>query len=106
MTLSNAERQKRFRDKARSIKIEEGTYKPRGWFGKTISKAPHNVKGGRSRYLPFVSIDGEGGGVDENYRQNYTILTCGDRELCTGERLTTLECLSFICDTPRNSIIV
>ena len=101
MGLSNAERQKRHRDKARDVKIEDGTYNPRGWAG-AARKQPYNVKGGRARYLPFLSMDGEGGGIDASYRQDYSILTCGDRELHTGQRLTTLECLEtlrsiFLC---------
>ena len=55
---------------------------------------------------PFVGCDGEGCGVDELGRQNYNLFRMGDRELYTGERLTTDELLAFICDEPPGSILV
>jgi hypothetical protein len=55
---------------------------------------------------PFEGCDGEGCGVDALGRQHYMLLRMGPRELFTGQPLTTLECLNFICDHPPGSILV
>ncbi len=49
---------------------------------------------------PFVGVDGEGCGLDDKQRQNYMLLRAGDRELYTGQPLTTRECLEFLLDMP------
>lgn len=49
---------------------------------------------------PFMGVDGEGAGTDDIGRQHYMLLRAGDRELYTGQPLTTLECLEFLCDCP------
>lgn len=57
---------------------------------------------------PFVGCDGEGAGTDSLGRQNYYLMRIGERELYTGEPLSTLECLDFICDAPdsKHAILV
>lgn len=57
---------------------------------------------------PFVGCDGEGAGTDSLGRQNYYLMRIGDQELYTGEPLSTLECLDFICDAPdsKHAILV
>lgn len=55
---------------------------------------------------PFCGCDGEGAGTDELGRQLYLLFRMGDRELYTGERLTTAELLDFICDHPAGEILV
>lgn len=55
---------------------------------------------------PFVGCDGEGAGVDDLGRQLYLLFRMGDRELFTGERLTTEQILDFICDDPAGTILV
>ncbi len=54
----------------------------------------------------FTGCDGEGAGTDELGRQNYLLFRMGERELYTGERLQTHELLSFICDHPKQDILV
>ena len=59
------------------------------------------------RTRPFCGCDGEGAGVDELGRQNYTLFRMGDRELFNdNKRLTSEEILDFICDHPREDILV
>lgn len=67
-----------------------------------------NVFKRKAFLLPFVGVDGEGGGVDELGRQSYKLLRThrfggGDecRLLYRNEaRLTTDECLAFLADLP------
>jgi hypothetical protein len=61
------------------------------------------------RDLPFVGVDGEGGDVDESGYHAYFLLSVGEQSLFPSEgnvRLTTRECLSFLCDLPRDAIYV
>lgn len=55
---------------------------------------------------PFVGCDGEGCGTDDLGRQLYMLFRMGERELFTGEALSTQEILDFICDEPKGSILV
>ena len=55
---------------------------------------------------PFIGCDGEGCGTDERGRQLYMLFRMGERELFTGEHLRTEELLDFICDHPRNDLLV
>ena len=56
---------------------------------------------------PFVGCDGEGCGVDDKGRQLYTLFRMGGRELFEGGRhLRTAEILDFICDEPRENLLV
>lgn len=79
MGLSNADRQKRWRQKR---KIEG--------LAQSYAKAER----------PFIGCDGEGAGVDSQGRQDYLHLQIGKQGLFTGKRLTTDECLEFICSAP------
>jgi hypothetical protein len=108
MAKSSAERVAAYRarrkeagqaDATRSNRKEERrAYKAR----RKSSGRPHSPGKLRS----FVGCDGEGCGTDELGRQNYMLLRIGEEELYTGRRLTTAECLDFICDAPKNAILV
>jgi DNA polymerase type B, organellar and viral len=50
--------------------------------------------------IPFMGCDGEGCGTDDKGRQNYMVFRMGDRELFTGQPLTTREICNFILDGP------
>lgn len=54
----------------------------------------------------FVACDGEGCGVDDKGRQLYMLFRMGEQELFTGSRLTTWECLDFICNQEPGKIYV
>lgn len=57
---------------------------------------------------PFVGVDGEGGNTESGYHA-YFLLTAGQRSIvpATGNaRLTTRECLEFLCDLPRDAVYV
>jgi hypothetical protein len=54
----------------------------------------------------FVGADGEGCGTDALGRQNYMLFRIGNRELYTGQPLSTIELLDFICDNPPGYLIV
>lgn len=60
--------------------------------------------------LPFMAIDGEGGGKDAFGRQDYNLMLAvsPDEQLVlnTGHRLTTIDCFKFILDLPKNVIPV
>jgi hypothetical protein len=63
-------------------------------------------RGVSSQFSPFIGVDGEGGGVDAEGRQNYLLLQAGDRTLFKeNRRLATTECLDFILSLPRNAIL-
>lgn len=79
MGLSNADRQKRWRQKRKNEGLPQ-----------SYAKSDR----------PFIGCDGEGAGVDEKGRQDYLYLQIGESGLYTGKRLTTAECLEFICDAP------
>lgn len=53
--------------------------------------------------LPFVGVDGEGLGTDADGRQHYMLFRMGERELYTGQPLSTLELLNFITDAPKHT---
>lgn len=68
------------------------------WYDKTA--------GARRDAMRFIGCDGEGAGTDELGRQLFMLFRMGDRELFTGEHLSTYEILNFICDEPAGSILV
>lgn len=57
----------------------------------------------RARAAPFLGVDGEGCGTDDLGRQHYMLLRAGERELYTGDPLTTAQCLEFLCGLPPSS---
>jgi hypothetical protein len=60
-----------------------------------------------NRLRPMMGVDGEGGGQNRRGQQHYRLLRAGPYELlATGRRLTTAQCLSFICDLPREPLLV
>jgi DNA polymerase type B, organellar and viral len=69
----------------------------------TYKRPPRPYKAG---VLPFMGCDGEGSGTDRLGRQHFYNLRIGERELFTGQPLTTVECLEHICNAPRNAILV
>lgn len=81
MNLLNSERQRKWRQKRKTQGLPQSYEKME---------------------RPFIGCDGEGAGVDDDGRQNYLHLQIGDKALHTGKRLTTEECLDFICDAPPN----
>jgi hypothetical protein len=87
-----------------------GTERWRLWEAKHGKRTGDRHKPGRRRSIsstkPFVGCDGEGCGVDELGRQNYMLFRIGERELFTGKPLTTVELLDFICEAPKEVILV
>lgn len=79
MGYSNSERQKRWRQKRKQNGLPQSYSKPD---------------------KPFIGCDGEGAGVDDRGRQDYLYMQIGNAGLYTGKRLTTEECLNFICTAP------
>lgn len=68
-------------------------------------------KNPRQTMLPFIGIDGEGGGVDELHRQNYQLLRAHDETgrqwLCLhGRRLSTFQMLDGILSLPKGALLV
>src|SRR5438132_3738627 len=64
---------------------------------------------------PFLAIDGEGGGANENGQQNYLLMCAREAADDAGttrvlfknnKRLTTKDCLEFILSLPQRKIIV
>lgn len=100
---TNAERQKRHRQKVIQQKKDNGTHVPRMT---SADRLPHNRLGGKARNLPFVGCDGEGGFKDALGRQSFLLFRIGNKELETGHHLTTEQCLDFICEAPRHAILV
>jgi len=67
----------------------------------------------RRRFLPFMAIDGEGGGTDALGRQNYLLMVAscpvaGEEQVLhrDGHPLSTRDCLEFILSLPANRIPV
>lgn len=57
--------------------------------------------------LPFIGVDGEGGGTDDIGRQNFLLLCAGDMELFNDNKpLSTVDCLEFILAQPADAILV
>lgn len=74
--------------------------------GKDIRKGDRHKTRSFSRTRPFVGCDGEGCGVDHVGRQNYMLFRIGENELYTGKPLSTAELLDFICQAPKEAILV
>jgi hypothetical protein len=53
-----------------------------------------------------MGVDGEGGGRNRHGQQHYLLLRAGPFECYTGKRLTTLDCLNFICNLPAAPLLV
>lgn len=53
---------------------------------------------------PFVMVDGEGGGMDKQGRQNYLMIRAGSTSLYTGGPLLLDDILEFILDLPPDNI--
>jgi DNA polymerase type B, organellar and viral len=64
-----------------------------------------------TKLRPFMGVDGEGCGVNRHGQQHYKLL-CASRpgdlpyELFTGKRLTTRDCLNWICNLPPEPLLV
>lgn len=88
MTMTNADRQRRYRQKRKS----EGKQDNRG------NRHPLAVNN------PFVGIDGEGGNI--NGRHRYLTLRAGRYELVNDDRspLRTHQILNWLCDLPRRNL--
>lgn len=99
MALTSAERVAAYRSRQRELGAVDTTRRNRG-----VERKAWKVRARTGR--PFIGCDGEGAGVDELGRQNYLLFRMGDRELYTGQRLTTDELLDFICDQPKGDILV
>ena len=57
---------------------------------------------------PFVGVDGEGGNLDSGYHA-YFLLRVGTEEIRPRPghvRLTTRDCLEFLCSRPRDAVYV
>jgi hypothetical protein len=65
----------------------------------------------RAASLPFIGVDGEGAGVDDQGRQHYLLMRAGradwHMELFDGNRpLRSQDCLDFICALPADAILI
>lgn len=62
-----------------------------------LRPARDNTRRTLNARLPFVAVDGEGGGKDRLGRQQYKLLRAGDAMLFDDDKdLTTFECLAFL----------
>lgn len=101
MPRSSAERVAAYRARQRESGAVDTTRRNH----KAIKKAWKIRK--RSKERHFCGCDGEGAGTDELGRQNFVLFRMGDRELFRdGARLHTHELLDFICEHPRDDILV
>lgn len=99
---SSASRVAAYRARQREAGAPDVTRKNR----KAERKAYNVRKRALGSSRPFVACDGEGAGTDEQGRQLYVLFRIGGSELHTGSRLRTEEILDFICDAPRDAILV
>lgn len=53
---------------------------------------------------PFCGVDGEGGNFPSGHE--YMLLRAGEFALETGKPLTSIECLGFLADLPKDRIYV
>lgn len=100
MATSSAERIQAYRQRQREAGLPDSS---RRW-SKEDKRAARRAKAAVLK--PFIGCDGEGCGTDALGRQNYMLFRIGDQELFTGDRLTSLELLDFICDAPKEAILV
>jgi hypothetical protein len=103
MGQSSAERVKSYRARRKADGLPDATRanssaRYKRWYDK------HKLE--RIKDLPFVGCDGEGAGTDDQGRQLFMLFRMGERELYTGQPLSTYEILDFICDEPPGSILV
>jgi hypothetical protein len=69
--------------------------------------AAHKKKRAAQPPRPIWGVDGEGGGTDDEGRQNYILLRAGKRMLHRdGAHLTTVDCFEFLLRLPREAILV
>jgi DNA polymerase type B, organellar and viral len=102
---SSAERVASYRQRQREAGAPDSSRRP----SQARQDAKRRYKRARRaawRSRPFCGCDGEGAGTDELGRQLYMLFRMGDRELFTGEPLTTRQILRFICDHPPDQILV
>lgn len=100
--MTVAERMQRYRAKARA----EGRVLPTEAPGTSTARVRRWRERHNGDVKPFCGVDGEGAGTDEHGRQCYMLLRCGDRELYTGNPLSTYECLEFLCSQPASKLLV
>jgi hypothetical protein len=98
-TRSNAERQRRYRQR-NADKVAE--YE--------ISRQTNHNRTRRMKHMtrPFVGVDGEGENLDNGYHA-YNLLTCGTESIVPKvfeRRLRTTDCLSFLADQPPDNVYV
>jgi hypothetical protein len=105
-TVTGAERQSRYRAKRKQARREAGLSVHTPAERAQRHRQEHDRRKRRTADRPFVGVDGEGCGTDELGRQHYMLMRAGDRELYTGQPLTTVQCLEFICDCPSEPILV
>lgn len=103
MSMTTAERVRNYRARRKETGGEDTSRRNsslhyRKWYKKNVQEARAS--------LPFIGCDGEGAGKDELGRQQYMLFRMGERELFTGEPLTTYELLDFICREPAGTILV
>jgi hypothetical protein len=97
---SSADRVRAYRERQREAGAPDSS---RNW--RRVHRR-ENRERKQSELKPFVACDGEGCNTDAFGRQLYKLFRMGDRELFTGEHLSTEELLDFICDEPSGSILV
>jgi hypothetical protein len=100
LTLSSAVRVAAYRARQREAGVSDSTRRNRP-LDRAQAKKMSSFK-----QRPFVGCDGEGCGVDDKGRQLFMLFRMGDRELFTGNPLTTYELLDFICDHPSGDLLV
>ena len=94
--MASAADSKLYRERLAQRRLEAGE----------TTRGTHRKREYKREYKPFIGCDGEGGGTDAEGRQNFLLLRIGDRELETGEHLSSAECLEFICQSPADVILV
>lgn len=102
MPLTSAQKTAAYRARQREAGLPDVTRKNR----KNERKKWKASRPTSPRFRPFTGCDGEGAKTDALGRQLYLLFRMGDRELHTGERLSTYELLDFICDHPPGEILV
>lgn len=104
MGLSNAQHQARWR----STHPITDEMRERG---RARYKRYYEKHGSAVRTLPFIGVDGEGGGRDEFGRQHYLLMRAAregfSAELFAGNKpLSTVQCLEWILSLPARAILV
>lgn len=95
MAQSSAERVRAYRARQKQAGLPDSSQRDKAWQASF-----------RDKTKPFTGCDGEGAGTDEKGRQLYMLFRMGERELFTGEPLSSEELLDFICDHSSDEILV